>query len=183
MALRNSLLNESGFPGIDEYAGIADSWIKAAYEYGAAFSVDVNFWDESVDELGVITNTPIIIDNFTFVPYDTNVKCVKKNNNTLTISGSIGETFKDSYYQFLMNDKSVKTLPMNTTEKFAAIVKWSPPSTKHVEIVHTLNMTYKLDVTTVQPSITVDKSFQQGIYWNYGIATNQFRGLVSKGTI
>lgn len=189
MALRNTISNESGFPGLNENAGNADSWIKAVYEYGAAFSVDVNFYDESVDELGATVITPINIQSFTFTPYDKNLKCAKKANDTVTISGSIGETFTDAYYNFLMPDKTVKTLPMNTNETFLALVKWSPPRTKHIEVQHVLSMTYKLDSTMttnpalVQTPITAQKNFQQGIYWNYSIAVAQFQNLVSKGSI
>lgn len=185
-----NFLNESGFPGINENA-ISGNRIRAAYEYGAAFSVDVHFWEESVDELGAITIIPITITEFIFAPYDTNIKCVKKNSDTLTISGSIGQTFKDAYYNFIMPDKSVKTLPMDTEEKYLALVKWSPPNKKQEDVTHSLAITYKYTPTTQVGSVlnpgeqivNETKTFVQGVYWNYYIATDQFRGLVSKGSI
>lgn len=182
--------NESGFPGIDENSVIGNR-IKAVYEYGATFSVDVHFWEESVDELNAITIIPITITEFTFSPYDTNIKCVKKNSDTLTISGSIGQTFKDAYYNFIMPDKSVKTLPMDTKEKYLALVKWSPPSTKRDDVTHLLTIAYKYTPTTAtgttliptEQSITETKTFVQGIYWSYPIAVGQFQSVLSKGTI
>lgn len=186
MALLNSLLNESGFPGINENAGAVDSRIKAAYEYGAAFSIDVNFWDETVDELGLAVITPIIINAFTFTASDSNITCVKKSNDTLTISGKFGETFTDAYYNFLMKDKTVKTLPMNTKEEFLALVKWSPPGVKHLEVQHTLSMNYRLVTPPIGQgvsNINAQKTFQQGVYWSYPIAVGQFQALVAKGSI
>lgn len=189
MALYN-FLNESGFPGIDEYA-ITGNRIRATYEYGAAFSVDVHFWEESVDELGAITKIPITITEFGFTPYDSSMKCVKKNTDTLTISGSIGLTFKDAYYNFIMPDNSIKTLPMDTKEKYLALVKWSPPSKKQEDVIHSLTITYKYtpSVTTgsllnpTEQTVTETKTFVQGIYWNYDIAVGQFQNALSKGTI
>lgn len=185
-----NFLNESGFPGINENP-ITGNRIRAVYEYGASFSVDVHFWEESVDELGAVTTIPITITEFAFTPYDTNMKCTKKNSDTLTISGSIGQTFKDAYYNFIMPDKSVKTLPMDTKEKYLALVKWSPPSKKQDDVSHSLAITYKYTPSVAVGStinlgeqiVTETKTFVQGIYWNYYIATDQFRTLVSKGII
>lgn len=189
MALLNSLINESGFPGIDEQPYTSSTRIKAVYEYGAAFSLDVKFKEQSVDELGLIVDTPIVIDSFTFTPSTSTVSCIKKNDDTITISGSIGETFTDAYYNFLMQDNVVKTLPMNTTEKFKALVKWSPPATKRDDVHHVLSLTYKYTPTSVtvpvatQQTVTTQLTFDQGVYWNYSIAISQFRALVAKGTI
>lgn len=185
MALRNNFYNESGFPGISEDS--TENRIKAVYEYGNTFSVDVTFWEESFDQLGVATSIPIFIDNFTFTPYDTNLKCVKKSNDTLTISGSIGETFKDAYYNFVMSDKSVKTLPMNTKENYLALVKWSPPSTKFKEVTHSIALNYRYTLSAGQSqgqmSVITTKTFSQGIYWSYSIGIGQFQTALSKGTI
>lgn len=189
MALYN-FSNESGFPGINENP-ISGNRIRAAYEYGAAFSIDVHFWEESVDETGAITILPITLTEFTFTPYDTNLKCVKVNSDTLTISGSIGQTFKDAYYNFIMPDKSVKTLPMDTKEKYLALVKWSPPNKKQDDVTHSLTITYKYTpnatsgsiLTPTEQIVTETKTFVQGIYWSYPIAVGQFQQLLAKGVI
>jgi len=176
-------LNESGFPGIiestnDPEGGSAapPSRIKAVYEYGNTFSVDLKF-DDYVDmgESAPPIITSVTINIISFVPQAKGITCVKILADTVRISGSAQSAFTDSFYQFIMRDKTLKILPADTTEDYLAIVRWSPPSTKMIDTNSALKL--KIDNLTEE---TINIS--QEVHWYYPTALQGFRNLISKGT-
>jgi hypothetical protein len=188
LALKFNKQNEAGFPGINETTNDPEggtaappSRIKAVYEYGGAFSVELKFIEYSVDPiLNTITESPVVISAFTFTPYDSGVKCEKISDDTLKISGDLGMIFTDSVYNFVMPDRTVKALPPNTTQQFLTITSWTPPSQKIRDITHQLSVTYtSVGVLSTTESITIS----QEIHWRYSTAVAGFRALLAKGTI
>lgn len=188
MALKFNRQNEVGFPGIvettnDPDGGIAapPNRIKAVYEYGGAFSVELKFIEYSVDPILLTSiESPVVISAFTFTPYDSGIKCEKLSDDTLKISGNLGIIFKDSSYNFIMPDRTIKTLPVDTTEKFLTITNWSPPNQKVRDITHSLKVTY----TSSGVSQTVQSiDINQEIHWKYSTAIQGFKDLLAKGTL
>ena len=178
MALSISRLNEVGFPGIVELTNDPEggdaapvSRIKAIYEYGDPFSVDFKFEDRVILEGSPDVITPAIIE------------IVSTN---LPVSGisvvKIASVFTDSYYEFIMKDKSIKILPPNTTEEFLSIITWSPPLTKFIDTTYVLNLNVALSTTPTIQTLEV-LNLSQGVYWYYPTAVQAFRTLLSKGTI
>lgn len=177
-----------GFPGIVETTNDPEGGsvappnrIKAVYEYGGVFSVELKFIEYSVDPMLLTSiESPVVISAFTFTPYDSGVKCEKLSDDTLKISGDLGIIFTDSVYNFIMPDRTIKTLPANTSEQFLTITSWTPPNEKVRDIAHQLSVTYtSSDVPATTESITIS----QEIHWKYSTAVAGFRALVAKGTI
>jgi hypothetical protein len=182
LALRFLQFNESGFPGIIEYTNDPDggvvappSRIKAVYEYGDVFSVDLKFDDyEDMGEFAPPTIRSVVIDIISFVPQASGITCVKISADTVRISGSAQSAFTDSFYQFIMRDKTLKILPVDTTEDYLAIVRWSPPSIKSIDTIS--NLTLKVDNLT-EETIPISQLVQ----WYYPKAVQGFRNALAKG--
>lgn len=188
MALKFNKQNEVGFPGITETTNDPEGGsaappnrIKAVYEYGGSFSVELKFIEYSVDPILLTAiESPVVISQFAFTPYDSGIKCEKLSDDTLKISGDLGMIFTDSVYNFIMPNRTIKALPANTTEKFLTITSWTPPSQKIRDIAHQLSVTYtSTGVTTTTESITIN----QEIHWRYSTAVAGFRALLAKGSI
>jgi len=175
LALSITKSSESGFPDVYE-ADPAELQlkIKAVYEYGGPFSVNLIF-----------VNTPAVsvqLISFTSTLNGTNV--VQSGVNSFTLSGSAINLFNDAYYQFIMPDKTLKILKADTTETYLSLIKWEPPSVKMLTATHSI--TYL--VTPLVPSAeelpyTTTSTFTQDIFWQWRIAIAQFRTVLAKGTI
>ena len=189
MALSISRLNEVGFPGIVELTNDPEggdaapvSRIKAIYEYGDPFSVDFKFEDRVILEGSPDVITPAIIEIVSTNLPVSGISVVKIASDTLRISGTPSQVFTDSYYEFIMKDKSIKILPPNTTEEFLSIITWSPPLTKFIDTTYVLNLNVALSTTPTIQTLEV-LNLSQGVYWYYPTAVQAFRTLLSKGTI
>ena len=184
MALSFTRLNESGFPGIVELTNDPEggstappSRLKAVYENGDVFSVDLNFKDYTyMGELDPPIITSVVIDIVSFLPQVKGITCVKISSDTVRISGSAQSAFTDSFYQFIMRDKTLKILPADTTEDYLAIVRWSPPSIKSVDTISTLKL-------RVDNSIEETISISQLVQWYYPLAVQGFKNALAKGKI
>lgn len=108
---------------------------------------------------------------------------VQTSNKIVTISGMTQQVFLDAYYQFLMKDGTIKNLPANTIEDFAALIKWSPPVTKSTTVTHSLTLLIKADPILGTPQTQQTFSLQQTVYWKYQQALANFQNLLSKGTL
>lgn len=190
MALKFTKQNESGFPGIVETTNDPEggssappSRIKAVYEYGNSFSIELKFVEYSIDPATQLPiELPVVISDITFNPYTTGITCIKMSDDVLKISGKLDAIFTDALYKFVMPDRTTKILPANTTEEYLTLASWSPPSEKRKDISHALSLTY---TASDQPttSITQTMNIQQEIHWSYGIAVSNFQSLLAKGTI
>lgn len=176
MALSISKTNESGFPDVYEYNDVSNEYtIKAVYEGGGAFSVDVIF---AAVDTGVAT---VSLVNFSSTLENTNV--IQISPNTLRISGNALNVFTDAYYQFIMPDKQLKILKADTTEVYSSLIKWEPPAVKVFHAVHSITC----NVTTIGgdlSGITLQTfEFTQDVFWQWRYALQQFSTLLAKGTI
>jgi len=186
--------NLSGFPQIasryndPEGAGAPPNVIGGVYENGDAFSVDIGF---TVPILGggggdgggdSVIYEPATITKLVSAQSDIKGVMFTKVGDTIRISGSATGVFVDSYYQFIMKDKSIKILPPNTEEPHLAIVKWSPPSTKYIyDVPYNIKIKYTSANTLTETEETV--TILQDIYWNYTASVNGFKTLVKTGAI
>jgi hypothetical protein len=108
--------------------------------------------------------------------------------NKIKVSGKALGVFTDQIYEFLMTDlKTVKQLPADTDEEYAALVKWNPPRTKEKDLIHTFSVIVTYDETGVfglnRYTSIITLTLPQTIRWNYDIAVSQFNEILTKGTI
>jgi hypothetical protein len=83
--------------------------------------------------------------------------------------------------------KTIRQLPSDTTEEYAALVKWIPPRIKEKELIHTFSVIVTYDETATlglnRYTAIITLTLPQTIRWNYNTAVSQFNELLSKGTI
>lgn len=178
--------NMSGFPTIasrytdPEGGGAPANVIDGVYENGDPFSVDILLQepDPSTDPPTLL---PITITEFSADINIAGIKIVKKSDDTINISGSPSSIFIDSFYQFIMPDKSLKILPADTKETYLSIVKWSPPSVKYIyDVPYQIKLKYVSTLT----GVTIETlTILQDIYWTYPPAVAGFKALLARGTI
>lgn len=175
MALNITQSNESGFSDVYEYSEIVTPYtIKAVYEGGGEFSVDITFSGESP------TVTTVSLVSFTSTLEGTTLSEVVPN--TFRLSGNALNVFTDAYYQFIMPDKTLKILKADTTEEYLSLIKWEPPSVKIFNAVHSI--TYLVTSTDVNEFSGITTSvFDQDVFWQWRYALQQFNLVLSKGTI
>jgi hypothetical protein len=189
LALRIVKSNASGFPvpaipsryNDPEGTGAPVNTLEGVYENGSTFSVDIAIQEEVIVESSIAyIDVPVTSVTASNLPSGITVS---KFTDKIRISGSPFSVFTDSFYQFVMKDRSLKILPVDTTEPVLAIVRWSPPSTKIAyDVPYTINLKYMSSgVSSVEVSETI--TILQDIYWNYGVAVTGFRNALAKGTI
>lgn len=100
----------------------------------------------------------------------------KVSNSVYKVSGRPTGLFVNQVLTFLMTDlKTIKSLPMDTTEEFATVLSWTPPEPKST--VAEYKFTYIIQ------SQTYEKTFTQEAQWRYNTGLQGFRDLLSKGTL
>ena len=178
----------SGFPGIaSRYTdpdgdGPPQNVIDGIYENGDVFSIDIGFAIPIPAGEGSVTYEPVTITKLISTEADIKGVTFTKVGNIIRISGSATGVFIDSYYQFIMKDKSLKILPVNTQEPYLSIVKWSPPSVKYIyDVPYRIKIKYTSETTPAETEETI--TILQDIYWVYPPAVAGFKALLAKGTI
>jgi hypothetical protein len=122
--------------------------------------------------------------------YSSNVGFIANTipDNRIKVEGKALDIFTDQIYEFLMSDlKTVKSLQPDTTEKYAALVKWVPPRTKEKTLTHAFTVIVTYDETGMIGSnrytAVITLTLPQTIRWNYTTAVSQFNELLQKGNI
>lgn len=155
--------------------------------FNATLSVSVSM---PVAEEGQPANTASLV-SLQLLGYNSTAagfNATQSGETTIAVQGSALNVFTDQIYEFLMEDlKTVKQLRSDTNEKYAALVKWVPPSTKEVVTNHyfTVIVTYdETDITgTNRYTAVLTLSLPQTIRWNYNTAVTQFGNLLQQGTL
>ena len=175
MALNVTQSNESGFTDVYEYSEIITPYtIKAVYEGGGEFSVDITFSGVSP----AVATVELV--SFQSTLEGTTLSQVAPN--TFRLSGNALNVFTDAYYQFIMPDKTLKILKADTTEEYLSLIKWEPPSIKILNAVHSI--TYLVTSTDISELGGITTSvFNQDVFWQWRYALQQFNLVLSKGTI
>jgi len=109
----------SRFPPVREYID--------TFEFSATFS-------GVIDEV-TLTAPELTITNVEISPTITGIVSTF-SGNTINISGIASNVFLNKYYQFKMNDESIKILPPNTVEDFYGVIKYQPDYVRYVEITY-----------------------------------------------
>lgn len=109
--------------------------------------------------------------------------CTQTTNKTVSVSGIPKQVFTDAYYQFLMNDNTVKTLPQDTQEDFKALVRWSPPKSKEITITHNFLVKINYLEDTLPKTAIQVLTVPQTIRWRLDLAVVAFRNALAKGKI
>lgn len=151
--------------------------LEGVYENASAFSVDITIQEEDLSgELPVYIDVPVTQVISSNPPFGITIS---KQGSNIRISGSPSKIFTDSFYQFVMQDKSVKILPADNTESTLKLIRWSPPSTKIAyDVPYVINFKYSSNGIEIPETITI----LQDIYWDYGVAITEFRNVLAKET-
>jgi hypothetical protein len=174
--------NPIGFPSPPlnpfEPPEIAQPVIDDVYE-GVYFSFDLVY--QLFNDLG---GDPPQIENISteveLLSYSSSsvsgLSAQKINQNTIRVSGTIVNAFTDGFFKFLMPDNTLQVLPPDTDQEFVALVQWSPPTTKIIDFMHTIEckVTNLVDNTFQTDS----RTFNQTVYWKYDTSLAQFQSLV-----
>jgi len=191
MTVKVTQLNASGFGAVsgDPLSAIAEdgstaysNFIPTVYE-AASFSIDLQFE-------GVYASTavpPVITyQNATAVTLTTNVEInglvvSKPNVYTYRISGAWTDAFINSYYQFIMQDYSLKVLPPNTTEDWISLIRYQMPSPTSIQKDIVFSVTIPPDPLVGGAATTENVTMSQWVFWNFASARASVINLVGLG--
>lgn len=197
--------NLFGFPGLPSNEGnpTFQTIIKPVYEFGDEFGLDLDFaysgGEEYIDVNVYLTgfSSEISIFNVTQI-----------NTKKFRITGRAVNIFLDQYYEFNMSTTGVvlKRLPPDTTEDFAALVRYEPPNVFRLTKTHTIN--YRVEYTpnpnfgasAGNPSanppvpatpasplapliINTSTAFSQDVVWRYDRAVQNVQALLARGKL
>lgn len=183
-----SIKSQSGYDFIDmqvlDEFGVPQNFY-GMYEYSNnTFVSDIGVNTiEIVEGIPVATPAKISIIAYSGIEGYT---LTKKDDYTLTLTGSPSSVFTNQSSSFLMPDlKTVKVLPLNTTEKYAALVSWSPPPITEIIRMHNITILINYNDSFFGQPMTAVKtlSIPQKIIWRYDVGIAGFRNALSKGTI
>jgi hypothetical protein len=180
--------NMSGFPsGIpgDAYAGITEDGgspsqllIPSVYQ-GSTWAIDLKFkikellMSEEYEFLPVTSVTPL-----TAV---TGITQTQIGNDTVRLSGTLLNVFPDEYYNFLMRDLQIRTLPAINSEDYLAVVEYHAPATKHVEKTYSFNVVWGPGIEALAGNANF--TITQNVYWNYSVSIGTFTAVLATGEI
>jgi len=191
MTVKVTQLNPSGFGAVagDPLAAIAEdgstaysNFIPTVYE-AATFSIDLQFQGSYAS---AATPPVITLENATAVTLTTDVAinglvATKPNVYTYRISGAYANAFPNSYYQFIMQDYSLKVLPPTTTEDWIALIRYQMPSPTSIQKDILFTVTIPPDPLLGGAPTTETVTMSQWVFWNFASARASIINLVSEG--
>lgn len=191
MTVKVTQLNPSGFGAVagDPLAAVAEdgstafsNFIPTVYE-AATFSIDLQFEGSYASE----ADPPeITYQNATAVSLTTNVAinglvATKPNAYTYRITGAWANAFTNSYYQFIMQDYSLKVLPPTTTEDWISLIRYQMPSPTSIQKDIVFSVTIPADPILGGAPTTENVTMSQWVFWNFASARASVINLVSLG--
>lgn len=191
MTVKVTQLNPSGFGAVagDPLAAVTEdgstafsNFIPTVYE-AAGFSIDLQFEGSYASE----ADPPeITYQNATAVSLTTNVAinglvATKPNAYTYRLSGAWANAFTNSYYQFIMQDYSLKVLPPTTTEDWISLIRYQMPSPTSIQKDIVFSVTIPADPILGGAPTTENVTMSQWVFWNFASARASVINLVSLG--
>ena len=191
MTVKVTQLNPSGFGAVagDPLAAVAEdgstaysNFIPTVYE-AATFSIDLKFEGSYASA----ADPPVItLENATAVSVTTNVAinglvATKPNAYTYRITGAWANAFTNSYYQFIMQDYSLKVLPPTTTEDWISLIRYQMPSPTSIQKDIVFSVTIPADPILGGAPTTENVTMSQWVFWNFASARASVINLVSLG--
>lgn len=173
----------------DTNVGTVTTWAAAniipSVVEGAAWSIDIEFYDETVDTATALvtrTNASNVTTTYDFSQYG--ITLTKPNAYTVRLTGPASNVFPNTYYQFRMPDGSLKVLPPDTTEKFVGLVKYNMPTPTFTTKSYDFVVTIPANNTMVPPLLTYTQTvtMTQNFYWTVETAIANIQTLVARGT-
>jgi len=140
---------------------------------GVPISFNLKF---SSDEAESISN---IVANSSLTSIGLNFQIASTTTDTVIISGTLTNIFGETF-RFLMRDSTEKLLPVNNSEDWVAIIKWSPPNIYVKEINYTFTYTVNVSESVSYISTT---SFAQEVFYGFQQSLTSFKTLVNQGEI
>lgn len=191
MTVKVTQLNPSGFGAVagDPLAAVAEdgstaysNFIPTVYE-AATFSIDLQFEGSYA---GAGEPPEITYQNATAVSLTTNVAinglvATKPNAYTYRITGAWANAFTNSYYQFIMQDYSLKVLPPTTTEDWISLIRYQMPSPTSIQKDIVFSVTIPADPILGGAPTTENVTMSQWVFWNFASARASVINLVSLG--
>ena len=172
----------------DDNPGTVTSWALAniipSVVEGVAWSIDIEFYDETVDTATTLvtrTNASSVTTTYDFSEFG--ITMTKPNAYTVRLTGPASNVFPNTYYQFRMPDGSLKVLPPDTTETFVGLVKYNMPSPTSTSKSYDFVVTIPANNTLVPPLLTYTQTvtMTQNFYWTFETAVANVKALVARG--
>jgi hypothetical protein len=174
-----SAVNMVGFPGSipgDAFLELTPeelvNIIPSVYQ-GIAVAFDITFSYSSTVPENVGSVTSVTVGN---VSSATGFTFTEPNATTVHVEGTIFGKFDESH-TFLLRDLTEATLPVDTLADWIALVKWQPASYNE----ELMNMMFTVSFTENSIPMSTVVTVGQYVYWNYEIALQQFKQLVTEG--
>lgn len=151
----------------------------SVYDGGGIFSTDIQYFEETTQESvkGEIQEIELLSYNQPV----SGLNIFQKDVNTITISGIAQNVIQGGSYKFLMPDKTIQILPADTTLQYDALVRWSPPPIKMVQVNHIIEVMIKKTPSSANYNQTL--SVTQEIYWRLQYGLQAFQSALAKGRL
>ena len=148
---------------------------------GASFSVDIVFQVEYfVMDVSVgIVNVNNVTCDFNFAAHG--ITATKLNAYTYRLAGTYTNAFANEYYNFVLKDKTLATLPANTDVDFIALVEYHMPNPTIQKNTYNFTVTAPKEYSVPTPTENIVSSMYQWVVWNYVPAVNNVKSLVNRG--
>lgn len=183
--------NATGLPAITpdplvavvEDEGAQANAIPSSYE-GNTFSINLVFNVKYIDDgTGAEIGTAPADDIFITYNFAANgLTGAKVASNKYNISGTSANIFSGSFYQFVLKDLSVATLPYDTTEDFLALVFYNmPANTAPVQLSYPFSVLARDDFTDPNVKSNISFTVAQWYAWSYQTAVSTVKSLVAAG--
>lgn len=120
---------------------------------------------------------PATISNIRYTG-DSGFIVTQDDESSFTVSGVWKSAFSDEIFRFLMPDlKTIKDLPRDTKEEFAALIRWQPPPVKVKSMQHSFTVFVEEEEEDAEYTISQD------VHWKYEPSLVAFQQLLARGTI
>lgn len=180
------IVNQSQGDFLDQIVNFGEASsnvLNGMYEY----SNNTYYCDIEVSKTVIENEIPIkTVANIELISYIGNVgyTASRVNDTTIRIYGKPLTVFTEQIFTVLMEDlKTLKNVQANTNEKYAALVKWQPPSIKEKTISHTLLLRVSYEETAGSKTAIQTFSLPQKVRWRLDLGVNAFNNFLSKGSI
>jgi hypothetical protein len=183
MTVTITKINESGFPSIpgDEYLGLTPEEQESFFP---SIVQNQPFFIDCLVQSFILQDEEILFKNIqsvnvTFPDYQSlELEIIDDNplNYVVRIIGNLENLFPGEIFQFLMKNRTIKILPVDSEENWLSIVRWGIPPIRKIILTYNFSI---IDEENQQTNIT----FQQNAYWRFDQSLIDFQQVLAKSKL
>ena len=193
--LRLSQTNASGFVSIvprdplsteinDDNPLTADylEWHIPSINEGTTYSIDltanVMYYTDTLGVLTLVGSLPVrsINTSYDFSQHGMTVSII--SNDTVRLSGTFGNVFQDSYYEFVLENGSTIQMAPDVNSTFKALIEYEMPSITTVDKEFPFNFTVNTAFASAT-TVSDTKNVGQWVCWAFEPTANLIQQLVA----